>query len=88
MFPPPLPPLPVEPPPEEELPPLEEEPPLLPEEEEPEEELEPFEVDVLVGGGTLTEPAACEPMDVAIPTIPLTLFTNVVAVAVFEVVAV
>jgi hypothetical protein len=79
----------VEPPPEVEL---ELEPELLLEElslEEPPEfeDDEPFDVEVLVGGGTLTEPAACEPIDVAIPTIPLTLLTRVVAVAVFEVVA-
>jgi hypothetical protein len=53
----------------------------------PDEDDEPLDDVVLVGGGTFTEPAACEPMDVAIPTIPLTLFTNVVAVAVFEFVA-
>jgi hypothetical protein len=79
----------VEPPPEVELEP---EPELLLEElsleELPElEDDEPFEDEVLVGGGTFTEPAACEPIEVAIPTIPLTLLTRLVVVVVFEVVA-
>jgi hypothetical protein len=76
----------LEPPPEVELEP---EPELLLEElsleEPPEFEDEPFEDDVLVGGGTLIEPAACEPIEVAIPTIPLILFANKVVVVAFVV---